>query len=115
MKKVKKGWGYELWIVNKPEYCGKLLYLEKGKRCALHYHKKKDETLYLHSGKLQIIEYSLKDRESTYEKILFSPGQALHIPPGTVHQLIAIDISEIYEFSTQHFDSDSYFIDKGDE
>ena len=24
MKFVKKGWGYELWIVNKKEYCGTL-------------------------------------------------------------------------------------------
>ncbi len=27
-----KGWGYEKWLVNKEEYCGKLLYFVKGKR-----------------------------------------------------------------------------------
>ena len=32
MKFVKKGWGHELWIVNKTEYCGKLLFFEKGKK-----------------------------------------------------------------------------------
>ena len=43
MKFVPKGWGFEKWIVNKPEYCGKLLYFVKGKRCSWHYHKIKDE------------------------------------------------------------------------
>ena len=49
---VKKGWGYEKWIVNKPEYCGKLLFFEKGKRCSWHYHELKDEVFYVQSGKL---------------------------------------------------------------
>jgi hypothetical protein len=26
-----KGWGYEKWIVNKKEYCGKLLFIKKGR------------------------------------------------------------------------------------
>ena len=47
----KKGWGYELWIHNDTDYCGKLLFFEKGKRCSFHYHKKKTETFYLQSGK----------------------------------------------------------------
>ena len=29
---VSKGWGFEDWIVNKEEYCGKLLFIKKGKR-----------------------------------------------------------------------------------
>ena len=29
MKFVEKGWGWERWIVNKEEYCGKLLYFNK--------------------------------------------------------------------------------------
>ena len=28
MKHVDKGWGWERWIVNKEEYCGKLLFFE---------------------------------------------------------------------------------------
>ena len=47
MKHVDKGWGYERWVVNSPEYCGKLLYFNKGKRCSWHYHKAKDEVFYL--------------------------------------------------------------------
>ena len=39
IKHVPKGWGYEKWIVNTPEYCGKLLFFNEGKRCSWHYHK----------------------------------------------------------------------------
>jgi mannose-6-phosphate isomerase-like protein (cupin superfamily) len=51
IKHVDKGWGYEKWIVNKEEYCGKLLFFNKDKRCSWHYHKIKDEVFYLQSGK----------------------------------------------------------------
>ena len=31
MNHVDKGWGWERWIVNKQEYCGKLLFFNSGK------------------------------------------------------------------------------------
>ena len=51
IKFVPKGWGYEKWIVNNEEYCGKLLFLAKGKKCSWHFHKLKDEVFYGQSGK----------------------------------------------------------------
>ena len=60
MKHVPKGWGWERWIVNCPEYCGKLLFFNKGKRCSWHFHKIKDEVFYLQSGKM-IVYYSMND------------------------------------------------------
>ena len=60
MKHVQKGWGYEKWIVNNEKYCGKLLYFNKGKKCSWHYHLKKEETFYIHSGKLHLI-YGFED------------------------------------------------------
>lgn len=117
-KYVPKGWGYELWIVNKQEYCGKLLFFEKGKKCSWHYHKIKDETFYLQSGKLVVL-YSDKDWvqeefEKNADRILLTPGMSFHIPPGRKHQMIALEDSELFEFSTEHFDQDSYVIVKGD-
>jgi len=46
VKHVEKVWGSEDWIVNR-EYCGKVLNLNKGFRCSMHYHKNKDETFYV--------------------------------------------------------------------
>ena len=113
MKYVKKGWGYERWIVNKPEYCGKLLFFEKGKRCSWHYHKIKDEVFYLQSGKL-LVKYSHFDDLEMAMEIILNSGDNFYIPPGLKHQMIALEESELFEFSTQHFDEDSYRIIKGD-
>jgi len=113
IKFVSKGWGYEKWIVNKPEYCGKLLYFEKGKRCSWHYHKIKDEVFYIQSGKI-LVKYSDDDHlEKANEKIL-TKGDNFHVYTGLRHQMIALENTELFEFSTQHFDEDSYRIKKGD-
>src|SRR3990167_553359 len=117
---VSKGWGYEKWIVNKPEYCGKLLFFHKGKRCSLHYHKLKDEMFYVQSGEVLLRwtdDRSICSNPAPWpplnEVVLFK-GDSFHIPPGRVHQMIAYLDTELFEFSTQHFDSDSYRIAKGD-
>ena len=57
MKHVEKGWGWERWIVNCEEYCGKLLFFKKDKRCSWHHHELKDEVFYLQSG-LMIVKFS---------------------------------------------------------
>lgn len=113
MKIVEKGWGYEKWIVNKPEYCGKLLFFYVDKKCSWHYHKIKDEVFYLHSGKL-MVKYSMEDDIEYSSQTLLQPGDCFHINIGLRHQMIALEDSELFEFSTQHFDSDSYRIIKGD-
>lgn len=113
MKTVQKGWGHELWIVNKPEYCGKLLYFHKGKRLSWHYHILKDETFYVQSGEI-ILKYSDDDDLDKAKEIVLKPGMNFHIYRGLRHQIIAIENSEVFEFSTEHFDEDSYRIVKGD-
>mgnify|MGYP003642032230 CR=1 FL=1 len=113
MKFVKKGWGYELWIVNKEEYCGKLLFFEKGKKCSWHHHAIKDEVFYLQSGKM-IVKYSTENDLEQAEQLLLQPGQNFYIYPGLRHQMIALEDSELFEFSTEHFDEDSYRVVKGD-
>ena len=113
IKYVKKGWGYEKWIVNKEEYCGKLLFFKKGKKCSWHYHKEKDEVFFLQSGKM-IVRYGDDDNPELAEEIMLLPGQNFYVYPGLRHQMEALEDSELFEFSTQHFDDDSYRIQKGD-
>ena len=110
---VKKGWGHELWIVNKSEYCGKLLFFDKGKRCSWHYHKIKDEVFYIQSGKLMIY-YSDDDDITSAKQIVLKKGDNFHVYTGLRHQMVALEDTELFEFSTQHFDSDSYRVIKGD-
>ena len=113
IKYVEKGWGWEKWIVNSSEYCGKLLFFENQKRCSWHYHKLKDEVFYLQSG-LMIVKYSEQDNIEEAEQIVLNPGDNFHVYRGLRHQMIALQDSELFEFSTQHFDSDSHRIIKGD-
>jgi quercetin dioxygenase-like cupin family protein len=112
MEKINKGWGYELWIVNKKEYCGKLLHFFKGTKCSYHYHLLKDETFYLQSGRI-LLKYGFGELE-TAQEITLTPGMNFHIPIGLRHQMIALEESDLFEFSTEHFEEDSYRIVKGD-
>lgn len=113
LKRVEKGWGYELWIVNKPEYCGKLLFFEKDKQCSWHYHKIKDETFYVQSGSLVVWTGTEDNIQHSFMHVL-NPGDTMHIPRFMRHKMKAIEDTELFEFSTQHFDEDSYRIEKGD-
>jgi len=113
MKHVDKGWGWERWICNGPEYCGKLLFFEADKRCSWHYHKLKDEVFYLQSG-LVIVNYSEDDDLENASQQILNPGENFHVYRGLRHQMIALQDSELFEFSTQHFDEDSHRIVKGD-
>ena len=112
-KIVPKGWGHEVWIVNKQEYCGKLLYLKEGKKCSWHYHKLKDETFYLQSGKI-LLKYLDSDDIDSAEEVILSPGDSFYIPIGLRHQMFSFENSELFEFSTQHFDEDSNRVIPGD-
>lgn len=126
---VSKGWGYEKWIVNKEEYCGKLLFFWKGKRCSYHYHKLKDETFYVQSGRIMLLWSDLPEFDQPYitspdhpwmgpedqrASVTLEKGDSFHIPAGRRHQLIALEDTELFEFSTEHFDEDSYRVIKGD-
>ena len=110
---VPKGWGFEKWIVNTEEYCGKLLYFAKGKKCSWHYHKLKDETFYIQSGKI-FLKYSDGDEIVDANEIILNKGDKFHIYRGLRHQMFAIEDTELFEFSTQHFDEDSYRLERGD-
>ena len=73
----------------------------------------KDEVFYLQSGKL-LVKFSQDDDLENAEEIVLEPGQNFYIYPGLRHQMIALEDSELFEFSTQHFDEDSYRVIKGD-
>ena len=113
IKFVPKGWGFEKWIVNNEEYCGKLLYFIKGKKCSWHYHILKDETFYIQSGKI-LLKYGENDDKSSANEILLERGDSFHVHRGLRHQMLALEDCELFEFSTQHFDTDSYRIEVGD-
>jgi len=106
LKHVEKEWGYEDWLTNSPEYCTKVLSLNKGFRCSLHHHEIKDETFYIVKGRV-LIE---KELDIIQEAILL-PGDAVRIFPGMKHRFSGLEDSVILEASTHHEDSDSYRVE----
>ena len=113
MKHVPKGWGWELHIHNTPEYCGKLLFMFAGKKFSWHYHVLKDETFYIQSGKVKL-SYGDTDDISHASELILEKGMSFHIYRGLRHRICALKDSEIFEFSTQDFNSDSIRIIQGD-
>jgi len=115
-KKIKsevviKGWGKEIVFVNNGEYCGKILSFEKGKKFSMHYHLLKKETWYVSKGRFIFIwiDTSNGTKHSEYLEV----GDVVTNERGEPHQLIALEDADIFEVSTQHFDTDSYRIWKG--
>lgn len=104
MTRVEKDWGHEIWITNGELYCGKKLFVANSKWCSYHHHKIKDEVLYLQSGKIKMTY----DDQGSPVSIVMLPGTAFRVVPGVLHQFYGLEDSEIIEFSTEHFDSDSY-------
>ena len=107
-KRVEKKWGYELWIHNDTDYCGKLLIFNKScDKFSMHYHMIKDETWYVQNGAFQFDWIDTENGERCYTQI--QKGDIVEIKKGLPHQLTAlIDEATIFEVSTQHFDEDSY-------
>ena len=68
---------------------------------------------YIQSGKVKV-RYGRNDNiELSAERVL-GPGDNFHVFRGLRHQIVALEDTELFEFSTQHFDSDSHRIQKGD-
>ena len=96
ISKVDKPWGFELHWAKTDRYVGKLIHVTKGHALSLQYHNLKDETIFLQRGKL-LFEIEV---DGALEKREMSPGEAVHIPPKTIHRMTALEDSDIFEVST---------------
>jgi mannose-6-phosphate isomerase-like protein (cupin superfamily) len=95
-RKTEKPWGYELLFAHTPKYAGKVMFVKKGHRLSLQYHRKKDETMYVYQGKLHLeIE---RDGQMVQSEV--SAGDCIRVAPMTKHRLTAIEDTFIFEVST---------------
>jgi len=98
--RVEKPWGYELHWALTDRYVGKVLHVNAGHALSLQYHRQKDETILLWSGRI-LMEVQNGDRLAGHE---MRPGERLHITPGTIHRMTALEDSDIIEVSTPELD-----------
>lgn len=96
-----KPWGHErLWAWT-DDYVGKLLHVKAGESLSLQYHERKDETISVLSGRVEL-EYGT-DEDALSRRVL-EPGDCFRVLPFTRHRLTAIETSELLEASTPELD-----------
>jgi mannose-6-phosphate isomerase len=102
VRKVEKPWGYELIWALTDVYCGKVLFVKAGHSLSLQFHREKDESWLIQSGraKLELGEVG----EAVLEVEVVGSGAAFHYTPGTVHRVTAIEDTTILEVSTPQLD-----------
>ena len=119
-KIVQKPWGYETWIVWLKDYhVLKKIFMIKGNKCSLQYHKEKYETNYIIDGKAKVIKGFHLDlsinNEENFKKVLDTDLLSKYsietqVPfvftniPGEVHRVYSLEDYTAYEVSTPQLD-----------
>jgi mannose-6-phosphate isomerase len=101
VKRIDKPWGYEIIFALSETYCGKLIFVRAGEQLSLQFHRVKDETIYVHSGR---IELEIGDPGGTLDAEVVRPGHAFRLKPGVVHRWRALEDSIVLEASTPELD-----------
>jgi mannose-6-phosphate isomerase len=100
-RRIEKPWGYEIWWAHTEQYAGKILHVNAGHRLSLQYHNEKDESCYLLSGELLLVQgTSAEDLNET----VISEGHVWRNTPGLVHTIEAIEDADVLEASTSQLD-----------
>ena len=102
VRTVEKPWGHELIWALSERYCGKVLFVTAGSALSLQFHREKEESWLVQSGKAKL---ELGDvGQSVLNEEVIGAGRAFHYRPGTVHRITAIEDTTILEVSTPHLD-----------
>jgi quercetin dioxygenase-like cupin family protein len=101
-KRVEKPWGYEVWWARTERYVGKLLHVRRGESLSLQYHRVKDETILVQSGRLRF--ETRRADETDLRVVDLGPGEVFHITPGTVHRMTGLEDTDLVEVSTPELD-----------
>jgi mannose-6-phosphate isomerase len=101
-ERVEKPWGWELIWAKTDDYVGKILFVRAGAALSLQFHREKDETWYVQSGRAEVELAAAGDAVTNRE--IVGPGAAFRIRPGTVHRIRAIEDTTVLEASTPQLD-----------
>jgi quercetin dioxygenase-like cupin family protein len=109
---VKKGWGHELIWATNDHYCGKMMHFTTGARFSMHFHREKEETWYVQSGRFVVKWINTTNAEQNEQEL--NPGDTWHNPPCMPHQLICLEEGTVVEVSTPDSVEDNYRVQPGD-
>jgi mannose-6-phosphate isomerase-like protein (cupin superfamily) len=100
-RRVDKPWGHELIWARTARYVGKILHIAAGEALSLQYHRRKDETMHVLTGTLEL---EVGDDERALERLVLQPGDSIHMWPGRRHRLTARTDCAVLEVSTPELD-----------
>lgn len=98
---VEKPWGHEEIWAEAASYVGKILVIESGHRLSLQHHERKEETIRVAQGELELV---IEDDRGQLQTRLMGPGEVCEIRPGRRHRMRALTRVEIIEVSTPELD-----------
>jgi len=103
---VRKPWGQERWLVQGDgRLVLKLIMLTSGHRTSLQLHRKKEEVSLLLWGRARLVSGgSAEDASTVLEVSELAPGTFVHVRPGAVHRIEAVDDILLLEVSTPEVD-----------
>jgi len=102
VRRVEKPWGWELIWADTELYVGKILFVRADQSLSLQFHREKDESWYVQSGRARLELGEVGQAALNTEVI--GEGAAFHYTPGTVHRVTALEDTTIIEVSTPHLD-----------
>ena len=98
---VEKPWGSELIWTHPDRYVGKLISVNAGARLSLQFHNKKDESIFIVDGTLNL---HLENDEGEVQQIKMGPGEFQRVHTGRIHRFEAITDVRLIEVSTPELD-----------
>ena len=98
---VDKPWGHELIWARTERYVGKILHIRAGEALSLQYHREKDETIMVLTGRLAF-EYFADGEAPTRQEL--GPREPFHVTPGLRHRMTALEDTDVVEVSTTELD-----------
>ena len=101
-RKVEKPWGHELIWAETERYVGKVLFVKAGESLSLQFHRIKDESWLVQSGRAKLELGSAGD--ALLDEEVIAAGAVFRFRPGTVHRISAIEDTTIVEVSTPELD-----------
>jgi mannose-6-phosphate isomerase len=100
--RVEKPWGWELIWAHGDAYVGKILFVRAEESLSLQFHREKDESWYVQSGRARL-ELGEAGQEALDEEVV-TAGACFRFRPGTVHRVAALEDTTILEVSTPQLD-----------
>ncbi len=101
VRRVEKPWGHEEIFAATDRYVGKILFIRAGEALSLQYHRRKDETIRILDGEMELSHGADGQQLAT---LRMAPGCTARIRPGQLHRMVAVTDCRVLEVSTPELD-----------